>query len=152
MPPISLRVTPIHHLAEVCVGNPYWIFNEREYNAIQSQWVCQCPRLHTHTHTHPLRYVHTSLHTHTHREETCVWLVVLFEIALHFPNRVRASVLKGSCCNCVCPQRISHFCRRVTPTATQQDLWTSSAQINVVHFFSVCSWRQTYVFVAGNKL
>lgn len=105
MPPISLRVTPIHHLAEVCVGNPYWIFNEREYNAIQSQWVCQCPlTLHTHTHI-PIK-VHTHMHTraHTHTVHT---LAVLFEIALHFPNSVRVSALKGSHCNCVCLWQIS---------------------------------------------
>ena len=81
MPPISLRVTPIHHLAEVFVGNPYWIFNEREYNAIQSQWVCQCPHtLHTHTYT---GVTHMRTHTHT--------LVVLFEIALRFTNSLKGT-------------------------------------------------------------
>lgn len=29
--------------------NLYWIFNEREYNAIQSQWFRRCPCTYTHT-------------------------------------------------------------------------------------------------------
>lgn len=129
MPPISLRVTPIHHLAEVCVGNPYWIFNEREYNAIQSQWVCQCPRT-LHTRTQPLRHIHT--HLHTHKNKLSHTPAVIFEIALHLPNSVRVSALKGSCCNCVCLQQISHFC--CSMIRTQQDLWASSIQISILHF------------------
>lgn len=94
MPPISLCMTPIHHRAEVCSGNLYWIFNEREYNAIQSQWVCQCPRT---LHTQSLRCAHTHAYTQTNHLSCRA-----VEIALHFPNSVKVSALKGDPCNCVC--------------------------------------------------
>lgn len=91
MPPISLRVTPIHHLAEVCVGNPYWIFNEREYNAIQSQWVCQCPRLHTHTHTPIKVQTHIPTHTHTQKKPACGSLCCLRLLCISLTELERPS-------------------------------------------------------------
>lgn len=96
--PISPHVTPIHHLSEVYVRNPYWVLNEREYIAIQSHWVSLMP--HTHTHIYEVQcvsYIHTHsllLPSHCQNTSSC--------LRLHFSNNVKMSAFKGSPSNCVC--------------------------------------------------
>lgn len=57
----------------------------------------------------PSHFTHTVIKVHTHAyTQTNHLSCRAVEIALHFPNSVKVSALKGDPCNCVCLLQTSH--------------------------------------------